>query len=117
MTASNFGGVYVRNPKIKVEPLVRNLLYSNFRGSTATKTGLLEEKSSIRDYIAHMKDNGHDYTVIQTGLTIHPTLNHLAASPDGIIMKDKERVGLLEIKQVKIKNTIHCEYNRFDVTE
>ncbi|CAC5399020.1 unnamed protein product [Mytilus coruscus] len=40
-----FGSVVNRNSKIKIAPLIKQLLYSTFRGNKTTRIGLKEEKS------------------------------------------------------------------------
>jgi hypothetical protein len=54
--------------------------------------------------------------IVESGRIIHPTVDHLAASPDGLILEaaDKERVGrLMEIKcpiRREIDGTVPFEY-------
>ena len=49
LTASNYGKIVRRNPKLKVTPLVKDLLYSNFKGNRCTVKGLQEERNTIHE--------------------------------------------------------------------
>ena len=51
ITASNAGKIAKRRGTTKVRPLVKELLYSKFEGSTATRWGLLQEDSTNAHYL------------------------------------------------------------------
>ncbi|CAC5381699.1 unnamed protein product [Mytilus coruscus] len=53
LTASNFGLIFKRNPKIPVTPLLNQLLNSKFYGNSATRHGLSEERITIKEYIQY----------------------------------------------------------------
>ena len=52
LTTSNFGCVMKRNPKLKVAPLVKNILYSDFHGNKFTRLGIEKEDITIKEYIS-----------------------------------------------------------------
>ncbi len=104
LTASNFGAVMRRNPKIKVLALVRQLVYPTFRGNAHTNNGLQQEYASQRDYEAKQsKESGKEIKVLRCGLFISETHPFLGASPDGIVTVDGVKEGLFEVKNV-LKN-------------
>ncbi|CAC5370711.1 unnamed protein product [Mytilus coruscus] len=50
ITASNFGSVVKRNSKTEIAPLIKQLLYSTFKGNKTTRIGIKEEKVTITQY-------------------------------------------------------------------
>ncbi len=104
LTASNFGQVLRRRPNHTVEVLVRNLLYTGFKGNSNTKYGLDQEGPSVQDYLAKtLEESNIRVQVKRCGMFVSPDHPFLGASPDGIVVKDGKPVGLLEIKNV-LKN-------------
>ncbi|CAG2245735.1 unnamed protein product [Mytilus edulis] len=104
LTASNFGLIFKRNPKIPVTPLLNQLLNSKFYGNSATRHGLSEERITIKEYIQYkLKQNVH-VKVERMGLVIDKTHKFLAGSPDGKVTEEEigkpPSVGLIEIKNV-----------------
>ncbi|CAG2214773.1 unnamed protein product [Mytilus edulis] len=105
LTASNFGLIFKRNPKIPVTPLLNQLLLnSKFYGNSATRHGLSEERITIKEYIQYkLKQNVH-VKVERMGLVIDKTHKFLAGSPDGKVTEEEigkpPSVGLIEIKNV-----------------
>jgi hypothetical protein len=106
LTSSVFGRVVSRNVKLKVKPLIRQLLYSTFRGNACTRRGMDSEASTIQDYIINKAGDGDTVLVQPMGLVIHPEHNFLAASPDGQVFVDNVAVGLLEVKNVLMNNSM-----------
>ena len=51
LTSSHIGFVYKRNPKLKVKPLLKNMLYTKFKGTKYTKIGLQNESVTIQEYV------------------------------------------------------------------
>ncbi len=104
LTASNFGQVVRKQPGRKVEPFVRRMLYSTFKGNSFTRHGLQQEHSSIMDYEAKMStDTGKKIKVQRCGLFVSKTHPFLGASPDGVVSENGKKVGLFEVKNV-LKN-------------
>ncbi|VDI39695.1 Hypothetical predicted protein [Mytilus galloprovincialis] len=98
LTASNFGLVYKRNPKIPVTPLVNSLLYSTFKGNKATRFGLREERVTIQEYIQQKAKQKVKLKVENMGL-VDEEVQFLGASPDGKVI-DEHNEGLIEIKNI-----------------
>jgi hypothetical protein len=108
LTASNFGSVVCRRPSLKVEPLVRRLLYGTFEGTTATRWGLSQESITIKEYVLHKASGQVNASVEPVGLCINEHHPYLAASPYGIVTNlDTGDQGLLEIKNVLRKKSIN----------
>ncbi|XP_063414164.1 uncharacterized protein LOC134696586 isoform X2 [Mytilus trossulus] len=99
LTASNFGPIIRRNPSLKVLNLVKNLLYSTFKGNRHTRNGLLQERTSIEEYTLKKAEQHENVTVKSTGLLIAHEHPFLAASADGIVSTGSGD-GLLEIKNL-----------------
>ncbi|XP_078329794.1 uncharacterized protein LOC144624228 [Crassostrea virginica] len=100
LTASNYGKIVRRNPKLKVTPLVKDLLYSNFKGNRCTVKGLQEERNTIHEYILKKAELGHNVTVEPVGLIVNRQHKFLAASPDGKVKDSNGDIGLIEIKNL-----------------
>ncbi|XP_052063676.1 uncharacterized protein LOC127703187 [Mytilus californianus] len=99
ITASNFGSVVKRNSKIKIAPLIKQLLYSTFKGNKTTRIGIKEEKVTITEYVnIKQKENIHT-KVEQSGLVVDKNHKFLGGSPDGIVMENNAK-GLIEIKNL-----------------
>ena len=100
ITASNSGKIIKRNPSLKIDKFVKNLLYSKFSGNTATLHGLQEERATITDYLA--QKGKEKYMVKPCGFQISKKYSWLGGSPDGIICNktDKQPVGLIEVKNL-----------------
>ena len=99
LTASNFGLVYKRNPKIPATPLVNSLLYSTFKGNTATRFGLREERVTIQEYIQQKAKQKVKLKVENMGL-VDEEVQFLGASPDGKVIDEHNNQGLIEIKNI-----------------
>ncbi|CAC5421049.1 unnamed protein product [Mytilus coruscus] len=99
ITASNFGSVAKRNSKIKTAPLIKQLLYSTFKGNKTTRIGIKEEKVTITEYVnIKQKENIHT-KFEQSGLVIDKDHKFLGGSPDGIVTENNAK-GLIEIKNL-----------------
>ena len=105
LTASNAGRIVKKRPKTKFLKIIEDLLYSNFKGNKYTIQGLSQERFAIQEYLSKKNKKNKNVSVSSSGLHIHPTLNFLAASPDGIVTDNKEE-GLLEIKHVLLNKNI-----------
>lgn len=100
LTSSNFGYVVKRNPKIKVGPLVKNILHSEFKGNNFTKLGLEKEDVTITEYVRQKKEKKESVKVEKMGLVISQECPFLAASPDGKVIYKNGNEGLIEIKNL-----------------
>ncbi|CAG2204291.1 unnamed protein product [Mytilus edulis] len=100
ITCSNFGKIIRRRPSILVKNLVKNLLYSKFRGTFHTKNGLLHERSTIEEYRLKKAEENVILTVESSGLIINNEHKFLAGSPDGIVIVGNGEKGLLEVKNL-----------------
>ena len=101
VTASHVGGISKMRKTTKRSGKVRELLYTVFTGSKATRFGTLNEEVARKEYVTKQRENGH--AGLQTtacGLVIHPDTPWLAASPDGRVEDPSvaEPLGLIEIK-------------------
>jgi len=56
----------------KVRPLVKELFYTKFEGSTATRWGLLQEESTNTQYLKEKQYTSPDLSTSQSGLIISP---------------------------------------------
>ena len=83
ITASMVGGIAKMQKKTKRSTRVKNMLYSRFRGSEATRYGSLMEDVARQQYVCYQQQHGHcNLTTEKTGLVISPDNPWLAASPD-----------------------------------
>ena len=85
ITASNFGSIVRRSSSLPIDKFVRNMLYSSFNGNRHTRNGILQENTTIVDYILKKAEENENVCVKPCGLVIHPTYKYLDASPDGIV--------------------------------
>ncbi|KAJ8309411.1 LOW QUALITY PROTEIN: hypothetical protein KUTeg_014285 [Tegillarca granosa] len=100
LTASNFGLVIRRNPNIKVEKLVKQLVYPSFKGNKYTRKGLNDEIITIKEFTSRKEEENDPVTVQSVGLIIYEDKPFLAASPDGKVINKLGEIGLLEIKNL-----------------
>lgn len=91
MTGSIVGAIVGHNFFNKPKDLLRELLWSTFKGNEATQWGTDHEATAAIRYEVHT-----NYTVDYPGLIINPQKPWLAYSPDGLVAGPK-RI-LLEIK-------------------
>ena len=83
LTASVVGGISKMQNKTKRAKKVENLLYSKFRGSDATRYGLLMEDPTRERYTHSQQQSGHhEITTVKTGLVVSMDNPWLAVSPD-----------------------------------
>lgn len=89
LTASNFGTVCKLRKTTSRENVIKNMLYSKFMGSSATKHGIEKEPIAIKAF-----ETKRNKKVKPCGLFVHKEHCFLAASPDGLIEDD----GIIEVK-------------------
>ena len=80
ITASNVGKIAKRRDTTKVRPLVKEMLYSKFEGSTTTRWGLLQEEATNTQYLKEKHRTSPDLSTSLSGLIISPDNPWLAAS-------------------------------------
>lgn len=99
VTSTRVGKIAKRRPTTKVAKLVQNMLYSTFRGNTATTWGLQQESVAMSEYISQTRHT--TVSVTKSGLIISRTHPWLAVSPDGLVTdpSNLDPYGLLEIKK------------------
>ena len=101
VTASKVGGVAKMRKTTKRGKKVKEMLYTHFTGSAATRYGTMMEKEALNQYVAHQQQNGHPGLAVEpVGLCISNENPWLAASPDSVV-HDPVSVppkGLAEIK-------------------
>ena len=101
LTTSKFGEVMSRKSTTPVAPLVKNILYTTFRGNEATKYGLDSEEETRVKYIEYQHAHGKEVSVEGAGFTIYKRNNCLGASCDGYVFdKDIQENGLVEYKNL-----------------
>ncbi|CAG9770188.1 unnamed protein product [Ceutorhynchus assimilis] len=110
LTASNFGRIIKLRDTTNREKVVNNLLFSTFKGNFATKYGQDNEPNAIKDF-----EQMTGKIVKKSGLIIHKDHPFLAASPDGLIVKEN---ALVEVKcPYKAQNsTIEEAVNKGEIT-
>ncbi len=89
VTASSVGEIIRRNPKRKIEPIVRRMLYPSFTGNASTRHGQNNEQQALTEYVARQNNSSptSPIKVVRTGFHIHPKKNWLGASPDGLVVE------------------------------
>ena len=100
ITSSIFGSVIKRKTNIPVKNLMKQLLYTTFKGNRHTATGLQQERVTIQEYVLKNAEEGNNVQVKPSGLVICKEEKFLGGSPDGIVIKDSKPCGLIEIKNV-----------------
>jgi len=105
LTSSNFGKVYLRRPTNTSTCLVKNLLYTKFKGNINTVRGLAQEEHTKTEY---MNKKGN-VSVQSIGLVVSKMHPFLAASPDGLITEEGGNTGLIEIKNLLQNNKYSIE--------
>lgn len=86
-----------------MEPLVRSLLYSSFRGTKFTQIGLRNESLVVTEYIERKRLNKEKVDVEKMGLVVSSEHPFLAASPDGKVTDENGNCGLIEIKKYTLQ--------------
>jgi putative phage-type endonuclease len=101
ITASNYGAATRHNPHCSTKQLLKNLLWSVFKGNAATRWGTEKEPVAADVYERFMEKYTQDeegaFNVEYPGLIICQKYPWIACSPDGLPMKGLFR-WLLEIK-------------------
>ena len=85
ITSSAAGTISKRRSTTEVGNLVKTLLYSSFKGNTATRYGHEQEQATRNAYLTVKQKSSPNIAVTDSGLVIHPTHNWLAASPDNLV--------------------------------
>lgn len=85
ITSTNTGRIAKRRPKTKVASTVKDMLYSTFRGTAATRWGILQEPPTQAAYLSQRRIESPLVTISATGLTVSVKNPWLAASPDGLV--------------------------------
>ena len=85
ITSSNTGVIARRKCTTKVANLVKSLLYSTFRGTTATEWGKLQEPVACEAYLGAKRPNSCGISVKPSGLVTHP--EHLSLIPPLLILQ------------------------------
>ena len=101
VTASHVGGILKMRKATKRSGKVKEILYSTFTGSKATRYGTLMEDVARQEYVNKQHENGHPgLKTRESGLVISMDNPWLAASPDGKVEdpNSPNPQGLMEIK-------------------
>jgi len=100
IASSTTGVIAKRRTIAKVATMVRSLLYSTFRGNTATERGELQEPATCEAYTHARYSSSPVISVKPSGLVIHPEHHWLAASPDGLVTDPSapDPTGIVEFK-------------------
>jgi hypothetical protein len=106
LTCSMYGAVLKRRPTSKVAPLVKQMLYSSFRGNAYTRYGLSQEAPTVQEYVEYKSKQvpSEKIQVRTAGLLISCKHPFLAGSADGIVFSEETKeTGLIEVKNL-LKN-------------
>ena len=102
ITSSNVRTIAKRRSTTPVARLVHQLLYSTFRGNSATRWGLDQEQHTVGVYMSWLRDRGstNPDVNIKCGLVICTAHPWLAATPDGWVTDPEASpsLGLVEFK-------------------
>ena len=101
LTASTVGGICKLRKTTKRAKKVQTLLYSLFRGTTATRYGTDNEDVARHKYVQHQLNHSHlNLSVQESGLVISQQDPWLAASPDNRVLdpEAEDPHGLAEYK-------------------
>lgn len=86
ITSSVVGGIAKMRHTTKRAKKVESLLYTKFRGNSATRYGTEMEETAKQEYEAFQQQHGHlGLTVEKCGLCVSLNDPWLAASPDGLV--------------------------------
>ena len=86
-----------------VAKAVEGILYSSFRGNSATRNGLQQEHFTIEEYKLYMAEKGSNVSVEPRGLIVNSQFPFLGASVDGWVTEtigSTTSVGVMECKNV-----------------
>ena len=99
-TALVVGGIAKMQKKTKQNTRVKNMLYSRFKGSKATRYGSLREEAARQQYVSCQQHGHCNLKTVITGLVISLDNPWLAASPDDKVHDPSETppYGLAEYK-------------------
>ena len=102
LTAPTVGSIAKMRATTKRAKRVESLLYSKFRGNTATHYGqAMEDRAKLR-YQTYQRQHGHPGLIVEScGLHVSVDKPWLAASPDGLVTDSSDPthpLGLVEIK-------------------
>lgn len=92
ITSSNVGKIAKRRKSTPVSNLIRQLLYTTFRGNASTAWGLSQEEASSHQYLKWLREDRESSTArvtINCGLVISTSYPWLAATPDGWVEDPK----------------------------
>ena len=102
ITSTNARSIAKRRSTTPVNRLVHQLLYSTFRGTSATRWGLQQEEHSVGAYMSWLNDRGSPRPTvdINCGLSVCTAHPWLAATPDGWVTDPEVSPsnGLVEFK-------------------
>ena len=100
ITASNFKAASRTNLSQPSLSLINRICYpESYKFSTeATRWGCEHEAVTREEYCNQVKRNHLNYSIMDSGLIIHPDYPYLGASPDGLISCDCCGRGTLEVK-------------------
>ena len=102
ITSSNVRSIAKRRSTTPVARMVNQLLYSTFRGNSATRWGLEQEQHSVSVYASWLHDRGSPNAIIniKCGLVVCTAHPWLAATPDGWVTDPEASPsqGLVEFK-------------------
>ena len=86
LTASTVGSIAKMRATTKRAKRVESLLYSKFRGNTATHYGqVMEDRAKLR-YQTYQRQHGHPGLIVEScGLHVSVDKPWLAASPDDLV--------------------------------
>ncbi len=107
LTVSVAGSIVKMRTITKRGKKVENLLYSKFRGNTATHYGQVLEVRAKEEYQTYKNQHGHPGLKVDCcGLFVSLDNPWLAATPDGLVTDPSnttDPLGLLEVKKILLQ--------------
>ena len=102
ITASMFGAVLSRRPDTPPDSLVLRIIHPKTFSTEATKYGIENEASAVKEYVAYQHSHGHPELVVSaSGFIIHTAHSFLGASPDGAVYdlsNQTQPFGFIEVR-------------------
>ena len=101
ITASMFSAVLCRRPDTPPDSLVLRIIQPKTFSTEATKYGIENEASAVKEYVTYQHSHGHPELVVSaSGFITHTAHSFLGASPDGAVYNPSNQTqpfGFIEV--------------------